>query len=320
MKFKTAAIAMAVAGSVAAPVAVQAGANEIYASARVGISNQEEYDDENQWSVQSFSSRFGARGETDLGNGLAAFGQYEWDVDDDDFRTRHRYVGLQGDFGRITIGQTYHTFFNFIVAPVDSPWWNSGAAMIEYRGRTDKGISYAGSADNFAVGITAYFEPDSEEELIDQAEVAASYTFDNDVVLAVGGIATQADFDAGTGRPVGDSDHSLYGVTLSGIELFDYYLSFNVEFQDENTSYVADFYGIYGTGFYLHLERHIVSEETQFNPTGEDLDRKHYTLGYTQPLGRKTTMWYEVSHGDEGSHGSWTDYNEVMAVLKYDII
>ena len=191
--------------------------------------------------------------------------------------------------------------------------------MIDYVGRTDNGLTYSGSSDNFAVGITAYFERDSEEDAIDVVEVAASYTFGNDVVLAVGGIATQADFDAGTGTIVGDSDHSLYGVTLSGIELFDYYISFNVQFQDENTSYVADIDGIYDAGFYLHMERHLVTEETQLNPTGEDLDRKHYTLGYTQPLGRNTTMYYEVSHGDENA-AIFTDITIVMAVLKYDII
>jgi len=191
--------------------------------------------------------------------------------------------------------------------------------MIDYVGRTDNGLTYSGSSDNFAVGITAYFERDSEEDAIDVVEVAASYTFGNDVVLAVGGIATQADFDAGTGTIVGDSDHSLYGVTLSGIELFDYYISFNVQFQDENTSYVADINGIYDAGFYLHMERVLITEETQLNPTGADLDRKHYTLGYTQPLGRNTTMYYEVSHGDENA-AIFTDITIVMAVLKYDII
>ncbi len=318
MNFNKTAIAMAVAGTVAAPVAVQADPMDIYASVRIGVWSIDEGDVDNI-ELRSFSSRFGVKAETDLGNGLSAFGQYEWDVDENDFSIRHRYVGLKGDFGSITIGKTYHTFFNFIVAPVDSPWWHSGYAMIDYVGRTDNGLTYAGSSDNFAFGITAYFERDSEEDAIDVVEVAASYTFGNDVVLAVGGIATQADFDAGTGRIVGNSDHSLYGVTLSGIELFDYYISFNVQFQDENTSYVADINDIYDTGFYLHMERHLVTEETQLNPTGEDLDRKHYTLGYTQILGRNTTMYYEVSHGDENA-AIFTDTTIVMAVLKYDII
>ena len=80
MKFKTTAIAMAVAGVVAAPVAVQAGADEIYASARIGVWAHKDGGDPNT-EVKSFSSRFGAKGETDLGNGLTGFGRFEWDID-----------------------------------------------------------------------------------------------------------------------------------------------------------------------------------------------------------------------------------------------
>ncbi len=62
MKFKTTAIAMAVAGIVAAPVAVQAGADEIYASARVGLWNVDE-GGLSDLEIRSFASRFGAKGE-----------------------------------------------------------------------------------------------------------------------------------------------------------------------------------------------------------------------------------------------------------------
>ena len=75
MKFKTTAIAMAVAGVVAAPVAAQA-ADEIYASARIGVWAHKDSGDNNT-AVKSFSSRFGAKGETDLGNGLTGFGRFE---------------------------------------------------------------------------------------------------------------------------------------------------------------------------------------------------------------------------------------------------
>jgi len=127
MKFKTSAIALAVAGTVAAPVAVQAGADELYASARVGVWNVDQ-GGVSDLDVRSFSSRFGAKGETDLGNGMTGFGRYEWDVDfnndlgEDDISVRHRYVGLKGDFGSVTIGQTYHTFYNHVVGPNDIPW------------------------------------------------------------------------------------------------------------------------------------------------------------------------------------------------------
>ena len=123
MKLRTTAIAMAVAGIVAAPVAVQAGADEVYASARVGL----KYTDTGgvaDFDVKSFASRFGMRGETDLGNGMTGFGRYEFGVNSNEsssntITSRHLYVGVKGDFGSVLVGQTYHTFYNFVVGPLD---------------------------------------------------------------------------------------------------------------------------------------------------------------------------------------------------------
>ena len=319
MKFKTTSIAIAVAGTVAAPAAVQAGANELYASARIGIWSVDQFD-RRDTEVKSFASRFGARGETDLGNGLTSFGRYEWDVDENDFQVRHRYVGLKGDFGSILVGKTYHTFYSFTVAPLDFPWWHSGYAMIEFRGRTDNSITYSGSSDNFAFGTTMYFISDSEEDSPDVVEVAASYSFGNDMVLAVGAIFTQADADDGTGTLIGKgSDESVGAVTLSGIMLGDFGLVFNFQSQDDDISFGNNIeYG----NFYLHTELDFVDEDSpgNFSVDGEDQDRSSVTLGYTQALGRKTTMWYEINFEDNDAGTSDFDRTDVMAVLKYDII
>ncbi len=203
MKFKTTAIAMAVAGSVAAPVAVQAAADELYASARVGIWNVDQGADNNQWDVRSFSSRFGAKGETDLGNGMSGFGRYEWDVDfnndvgEDDISVRHRYVGLKGGFGSVLVGQTYHTFYNFVVGPTDNPWWHSGYAMVNYRGRTDNAVTYAGSAGVVNFGASVYMTPDAEEETVDQTEVGLSFGI-GDITIGLAAQSTASDTAQGS--------------------------------------------------------------------------------------------------------------------------
>ncbi len=54
--------------------------------------------------------------------------------------------------------------------------------------------------------------------------------------------------------------------------------------------------------------------------SGDDEDRVGITLGYTQSLGRKTTMYYEVHDLDNDTGDSDDDRTAVMAVLKYDII
>ncbi len=77
MKFKTSAIALAVAGVVATPMAAQA---DLYASARVGVESMDTGGID-ELRVRSFASRFGVKSETDLGNGMTGFGRFEWDVD-----------------------------------------------------------------------------------------------------------------------------------------------------------------------------------------------------------------------------------------------
>lgn len=315
MKFKTTAIAMAVAGTVAAPVAVQAGADEIYASARVGVWDVNEFDD-NNIDVQSFSSRFGARGETDLGNGLTGFGRYEWDVDfnndsgEDDISVRHRYVGLKGDFGSVLLGQTYHTFYNFVVGPNDNPWWHSGYEMVNYRGRTDDAVTYAGSAGEFNFGATIYMNT-SNDDNIDQWEVGASMGI-GDLTL---GAAAQVTADDTTQGSYG-SDDVIGGVSLTGLTLGTVNLGFGAQMQKDDWSALVDA----GIGnAYVHIEYLAVDKDSAASTNGEDQDKVSYTLGYTQTLGRKTTMWYELNYIDRDAKGS-DDRTAAMAVLKYDII
>jgi predicted porin len=309
MKFKTTAIAMAVAGSVAAPVAVQAGADELYASARVGIWNVDT-NDQSQWDVRSFSSRFGAKGETDLGNGMSGFGRYEWDVDfnndlgEDDISVRHRYVGLKGGFGSVTVGQTYHTFYNFAVGPTDIPWWHSGYAMVNYRSRTDNAITYAGGTGAFNFGASLYMTPDAEEEDIDQIEVGASFGIGD---ITIGGAWQSTADDTAQGSAGNDED--IIGLVVSGINFGPVSLGVGVQAQDNDDSFLIH---VDIASFYIHLEALSVD--------ATDQDRTSATLGYTLGLGRKTTMYFEANAIDNDTGNSDDDRTALMAVLKYDII
>ena len=302
MKFKTTAIALAVAGSVAAPVVAQAAADEIYASARVGLWHVDQGGASNL-EVKSFSSRFGAKGETDLGNGMTGFGRYEWDVDENDFTIRHRYVGVKGDFGSVLLGQTYHTFYNYVVGPLDNPWWHSGYAMINYRGRTDDGITYSGGTGAFNFGITAYFTPDAEEEEPDQMELGASFAV-GDSTIGLGYQTTADNTAQGNG-----TDEDILGIAWSGIGIGDTTLGVSYMNQDKDNGLTIDW--LIGNA-YVHLE----TEQLD----AADRDRMSITLGYTQSLGRKTTMYYELNSIDNDTGNSDDDRMALMAVLKYDII
>jgi predicted porin len=303
MKFKTTAIAMAVAGVVAAPVVAQA-ADEIYASARVGLWNVDQ-GGMSDLEVRGFASRFGAKGETDLGNGMTGFGRYEWAVDMNNGGTignRHRYVGVKGDFGSVLVGQTYHTFYNYVVGPLDNPWWHSGYAMVNYRGRTDKGITYSGGTGNVSFGLTAYFTPDAQENSPDALEAGASFGI-GDMTLGVA-IQTTETTQGSTG-----TDDDIYGVALSGIGIGDTTLGVSYMGQDKDMGIVVDWQ--IGNA-YVHVEN--------LDMDASNRTRLSATLGYTQSLGRKTTMYYEFNNIDNDTGNSDDDRTAVMAVLKYDII
>ena len=314
MKFKTSAIAMAVAGTVAAPQLVQAGADEIYASARVGV-EQVDTADVSDLRVRSFGSRFGARGETDLGNGLTGFGRYEWDVDFGDFvdtispdsdagvQIRHRYVGLKGDFGSVLLGHTYHTFYNFTVGPIDQPWWGSGYAMVNYVGRTPEAVTYAGSSGAVNFGLTAHMFRESEEEAIDVLELGGSAAI-GDMTL---GVALRSPSGA-LGEAVVGGEDDVLSITLSGIALGDADLAVNFQSQDDDTSLTAH---LNVGNAYLHIESLSLDDADQ--------DPMLLTLGYTQSLGRKTTAWYEIVNYDDDTVSS-ADFTAIRGVLKYDII
>lgn len=311
MKIKTSAIALAVASTVATPMAAQAEGS-VYASARVGVENVDTAGISDA-RMRSFGSRFGARGETDLGNGMAGFGRYEWDVDfassntssNDDIGLRHRYVGLKGDFGSMTIGQTYHTFYNHVVGPLDNPWWASGYAMVNYRGRTDGAVTYAGSAGAIDFGVTGYFLWEGEEELPDQIEAAVSFGVGD---LGTIGIALQNTAD-NTSQGSAGNDEDIVAVTWHGISLGDATMGVGFMNQDEDDSITFD----------LGIGNIIVHFETLADDSA-DADPTMVMLGYTQSLGRNTTAWYEIVSYDADSDDSDDDITIVRGVLKYDIL
>jgi predicted porin len=356
MNLRKTAIALAVAGTtVAAPMAAQAGADEVYASARVGIMNTDT-GDVSETDVRSFSSRFGAKGETDLGNGLTGYGRYEWDVDfnedngEDDIGVRQRWVGLKGDFGSVQIGRGWWTAYSFVVGPTDNPWWHSGYAMIEYRGRTDNAITYTGGTGDVKFGVSAYFGndfvdeqpgtaavpadltttpitlgsaavPASEEqgeETLDQLEVGVSFGI-GDMTL---GLALHTSEYTPIGNGIVDSSgdpEEVIGANLSGIGLGPATLGVGFQVQDDDTGV---FVQLDVGNAYVRLETESLDGDAiaVVDRGGEDRDRVGLTLGYTQSLGRKTTMYYEFWTMDEDTDDSDDDNQHIMAVLKYDII
>jgi predicted porin len=320
MNFKTTAIALAVAGSIAAPMAAQA---DVYASARIGLKNIDT-GGVSETTVGGVASRFGIKSETDLGNGMTGFGKYEWGVSTEGagvLSRRHAYVGLKGDFGSVLVGQTYHTFYNHVVGPLDIPWVGSGFAMVDYVGRTAEALTYAGGADAISYGATLYFNKDATattgEEGLNGVEVAATFGI-GDMSLGVG----VRDLEAGTSA---DDPDPVIGVTLSGIGLGGASLGVGLQSQEDDTSITLelDVGNIYVHYEMLDLDANSKSSQlASADPDNiyvADSTPSIITVGYNQSLGSNTMMYYELNSIDADTGNSDDDTVAVYAILKYDI-
>ncbi len=144
-------------------------------------------------SLQNRSSRFRIGASQDLGNGLTAFGKYEFQVDLDEgvlrgdlalnadgtvskrSATRLAYVGLKGGFGELSIGSRWTPFYSYVTSPIDGSnalggTWQSGVddfpVGVGYSSsfRVSDAVVYkaAFGAASLAVAFTADEDPDDD--------------------------------------------------------------------------------------------------------------------------------------------------------------
>ena len=135
-------IAAAVAGALAAPVAVAEVA--VSGSIRTGV----EYTG-SEWRVSDNYSRLRFKASSDLGNGQSAFMNYEFRVQSDNAKIgaenaagvagatqRLSYVGIKGDWGSLSLGSQWSTLFNTVGTFIDKShrfggvgYWGNGGGQ-----------------------------------------------------------------------------------------------------------------------------------------------------------------------------------------------
>ncbi len=307
MKLKNLTIAIAMASLTTASFAAQADTKtSFYGSVRLGIG----YEDVEKNGVstdstklKNWGSRMGFKGETDLSNGITAFGHYEFGVDTDPadnengaLSTRKAYVGLKGDFGRIRLGQDTHTFYNTVIAPADQAWDGSmyGADTLgTYTGRSGEALTYDTNLGPVGLGVTSYMGDDEYE---DGYEVGATFKV-GPVKLGIG--AQDTDYRGGKSY---DGD-PVYGVSAGGeVGAFTYGLAYT-DWDKVGTSIDAHL-GI-GDG-YVAIGQADLDAGTK--PKG-------VTLGYTYKIGKQTSAWFEAQRTDDDAG---TEATTLKAALKYD--
>ena len=138
------------------------------------------------------TSRWGFRGNEDLGNGLKAVFNLEGGIlldtgaSDGVLFKRQANVGLEGNFGRVVVGRSFTSVFDFVL-PFDpmgySPFYSwgtsAGATGPSKYGMTaafDNLVKYTGTAGAFKFGATYGFG-EQASGAADAAKVALASTF-----------------------------------------------------------------------------------------------------------------------------------------------
>jgi predicted porin len=188
-------MALAVAGALSAPVAAFAQASnvQIYGRLNVGLDNYQATgasagsasDVKSRMRQFDQGSRLGVRGAEDLGGGLKAIFQIESGVNVDSgtttsqsgsanasagtFASRDSYVGLEGGFGRLTMGRQAVYYGNGVIEQVTSNYVNISSAF--FSGSTSRfGAPTTRTNNVFAYttptfggfNATAWYSPNSE--------------------------------------------------------------------------------------------------------------------------------------------------------------
>ncbi|MGD8796283.1 MAG: porin [Thiohalophilus sp.] len=160
-------IALAVAGSLAAPMLAHAEAPTVYGKVHLYYGTITEKSGTplvttaDNWQMQSYASRFGVKGEHDLGGGLAATYKFEWEVNpldstDSGFSRRNMYGGLKGGWGEVRFGR-HDTPLKMSQGKFDQ--FNDTLGDLKHAGdqdgenRLDNVLAYLGKSGNISYAI-----------------------------------------------------------------------------------------------------------------------------------------------------------------------
>ena len=203
-------IAAAVAGALAAPVAVADVA--VSGSIRTGV----EYTG-SEWVVADNSSRLRFKASSDLGNGQSAFVNYEFRVNSAQGSIvtgntqRLTFVGIKGDWGQLSLGSQWSTLFNTVGTFIDPSnryggvgYWGNGGGQY----RMKESVYMSTQMGGLSLSGDMQMNPGGDD--LDRATVGG--------LMSIGGLSLGAAYqDNGENDFTGIAGAiNLAGVALSG--------------------------------------------------------------------------------------------------------
>jgi predicted porin len=299
---KKTAIALALAGMAAAPLAAMADTT-VYGSVRLSETWTDIDGGDDFWDVQNESSRLGFRGSEDLGNGLAAIYHYEFGVNasedaavgGSDVGGRLAYVGLTGGFGQVSLGRQWNPYYFAVGGEVDvfnginssNGYYFMGVIPGSLVPQTRSGnlLVYMTPSFNGLVGAVAV-ENDGEDGNDGADRVQAAVTYDNGpLFLGAGWRQT----DSEVFGPLVDNDLDQYGAQARfNFGPFGLAGSWQRLDDGDDNSDTYDLVGSFGFGNNTLRLGYFDVEEV-----GDG-----YLVGLQHNLSKRSRLWIEYSDND----------------------
>ena len=187
MNLKKTAIALAVASVAATPILASADGS-VYGSMRYGFEYKDDGGTTNTVSqFKDFGSRFGIKGETDLGNGLTAFGKWEQRMFSTGVGVRDFKLGLKGDWGTLYMGDGIDHAWDTVMS-TDNTWWYGGQRKLT-DGVQSNAITYQNSWGAIGLGATVQMNKqlvNANEETTDAYELVGTWGIGTPIHVAIG--------------------------------------------------------------------------------------------------------------------------------------
>ncbi len=310
-------LSIAVAASIVAPMVASADAT-LYGRIR----NSLVYNDfdipgqDEQWDVESQSSRLGVKGSEDLGNGLKAIYQIELEMNtsegggtsrpggSDTFGTRLGYAGLSGNWGTLAIGRQWTPYYG----SVDKyDVYDVGNFNDTYIGLTRIGETVAYISPNFSgfsgklALIISDDDNDVDEDFADLWNASIDY---NNGPLSVG-----FSYLGVEGDDVNNGDWDQFGLAASWKFGDMFKLIGSYESRDGNGLATAaaqsrddvDAYTIMGEVYFGNntIRAHYGNVDTDVTG-GSDQDDDQWALGFKHNFSKRTSVHVEYEDSEIG--------------------
>ena len=322
-------IVLAVSGALCAPIVAQADDSgpTLYGRLNVGIGYiDDDAADDATLDVQDISSRFGIRGEEDLGNGLAAVYRYEFRVRGDrgqirsDPEQRLSYVGLKGGFGQISLGSQWGAFYNMVGTHIDPTYTLGYYGYSSYAGgdyRIRDSLQYSGSFG--PVSVQADFQlngDDPADDSLDRIQVGASYAA-GPMTIALAYDTRETTVEDADGNVTSSGDNTdIFGAAVRyAADAFSIGLGY---MDNDNGRELASIYGSYNasdsTSLYLQY--------WDGQGDDDDIDAEGIVFGVYHKLSDRTRIWGEATGVSRDTNRisdlSDPDRTQVVVGLRHD--